>query len=940
VPGYEVLEPLGRGGMGVVYKARHVKLNRIVALKMILSGEHADLEDRRRFETEARSAARLQHPNIVQVFETGEHNGLPFFALEYCPGGSLARRLATGPLEPKAAAALLEKLARALGSAHQAQIVHRDLNPGNVLLTEAGEPKVTDFGLAKRLDEAARTQSGAVMGTPSYMAPEQASSSKLVGPVADVYALGATLYECLTGRPPFRAAAAMDTLLQVLSEEPVPVRRLQPKVPRDLETICHKCLEKDPRKRYPTAEDLATDLLRFQSDQPIQARPIGVAERAWRWCRRNRALAVVATIAILSLVVGTVVSAWLAVWALNNAKAARDNQRWAEARTQEVQAEQEKVRSALAAEARRRRQARQALGSLSDDVVQELLARRGELDPGQKAFLEKALRLQEEFAQDLGDDAESLLEAADSELCIANIQHRLARLPEAEKAFRAALVLYERLEKANPDNTRSRSRQATAWNNLGNLLREMVRPQEADDALQRARRLTEKLGGPPADTRLAGLRARMNQALNQELNGNLLQAIAEYRAVLAELVAAEAQPSATEAELSLLASCRSNLGSALNTAGLNKEAVEHLKNSVAGFRLLCGHFPHNASHRSGLCKAVHNFGSAREALRDLAGAERLFAEAVQEEKKLVEEYPGVPEYRADLANHLDRLATRVRLSGRKKEAEPLYREAATAASRAAKDRPHADELRQQEANVYENLATLLAELDRFSEAEPSMRESLGAWRVLGRDHPGNPYYALRGAHAQLNLVHMLLDQTKDREALTEGDALVRELEKIARDQPSEGRLRPLLAKALQIRAEASLRLRHYREALTDCERSLGMPECAGRPPLLLTQASCLAALDHPAKAAASLDQLLKEGEVPSKFFLDMARIYARASSVAKDDKDRAEQCARQAVDLLRQAYQAGELRSPANREVLRDTALDVLRKRPDFKAFLEKMSKP
>jgi WD40 repeat protein len=289
VPGYEILGELGRGGMGVVYKARHVVLRRVVALKMILAGGHADAADRARFRGEAEAVARLQHPNIVQIHEVGEVGGLPYFSLEFCSGGSLADRLDGTPLSPGQAAQLIATLARAMQAAHEARVVHRDLKPANVLLAADGTPKVTDFGLAKRLDGVVgHTASGAIMGTPSYMAPEQAAGkSKRVGPAADVYALGAILYELLTGRPPFNATTPLDTLLQVLTEEPVPPRQLEPKLPRDLATICLKCLQKEPGKRYASAEALAEDLRRFLATEPVLARPVGGFERGWRWVKRR-----------------------------------------------------------------------------------------------------------------------------------------------------------------------------------------------------------------------------------------------------------------------------------------------------------------------------------------------------------------------------------------------------------------------------------------------------------------------------------------------------------------------------------------------------------------------------------------------------------------------------------------------------------------------------
>jgi serine/threonine protein kinase len=288
LPSYEVLRELGRGGMGVVYQARQLGFNRLVALKMILSGSYAGDDERDRFRIEAEAVARLQHPNIVQVHEVGEHEGKPFFSMEFCPGGGLDKKLNGTPLPPKEAAALVETLARAMQAAHDKGVIHRDLKPANVLLAEDGAPKILDFGLAKKLDEEGLTATGAVMGTPSYMAPEQAAGkTRDIGPGTDVYALGAILYECLTGRPPFKGPTTLDTLAQVLADEPVRPRQLQPTTPRDLETICLKCLEKQPGRRYGTAAELADDLGRWQRGEPVRARPVGGWERTLKWVRRH-----------------------------------------------------------------------------------------------------------------------------------------------------------------------------------------------------------------------------------------------------------------------------------------------------------------------------------------------------------------------------------------------------------------------------------------------------------------------------------------------------------------------------------------------------------------------------------------------------------------------------------------------------------------------------
>jgi eukaryotic-like serine/threonine-protein kinase len=289
VPGFDVKGELGRGGMSVVYLARQVALNRLVALKVIRARVYADAMIAARFRDEALAAARFQHPNIVQVYEVGEFDGQGYLVLEYAAGGSLEQKLANTPQPARESAQLIEDLARALHYAHQHGIVHRDLKPANVVLTETGLPKVTDFGLAKLMErEGGLTQTGDIMGTPSYMAPEQAQGTPSdATPATDVYALGAILYEMLTGRPPFKGATPLSTLSQVTGHEPVAPSKLQRHTPRELETICLKCLEKEPRKRYATALDLADDLRRFLENRPIKARRISFAEWCWRWCRRE-----------------------------------------------------------------------------------------------------------------------------------------------------------------------------------------------------------------------------------------------------------------------------------------------------------------------------------------------------------------------------------------------------------------------------------------------------------------------------------------------------------------------------------------------------------------------------------------------------------------------------------------------------------------------------
>ncbi len=311
---YRVEAELGRGGMGVVYKAHDTTLRRTVALKVLLGAEHADPDRLRRFQAEAAILAQLQHPHIVQIFEVGEHAGVPFFAMEYVAGKTLLERLHESPLEPAEAARLVHLLAQAMHSAHERGVIHRDLKPSNVLLTTEQVPKITDFGLARH-GPSDLTMPGAILGTPSYMAPEQALGQlDRIGPAADVYSLGALLFELLTGRAPFKGATTAATLNQVVRSDPPAPRRLQPGVPRDLDTICLKCLHKDPAKRYGSAQALADDLQRFLRGEAIRARPIGRLGTLVKWARREPKVAALAGAVLLITLVGflAVVSAWQA----------------------------------------------------------------------------------------------------------------------------------------------------------------------------------------------------------------------------------------------------------------------------------------------------------------------------------------------------------------------------------------------------------------------------------------------------------------------------------------------------------------------------------------------------------------------------------------------------------------------------------------------------
>lgn len=342
VPQYEILEEVGRGGMGVVFKARHVTLGRTVAIKTILACGLLQEDQVRRFLKEAKAMALLQHPNIVQIYEIGQQDRYPYLVMEYVPGESLSASLGGQPLAPRKAAELVAALARAVQAAHEQGIIHRDLKPSNILLLADGTPKLCDFGLAKHFEaDADHTKTDQLMGTPSYMAPEQVLyGTEGQGPSVDIHALGVVLYETLTGRPPFLADNPMDTLQLVAFQEPVPPRRSQPRIPQDLETVCLKCLAKEPHQRYTSAAELADDLERFLANEPIHARPLGPVGRCRRWCRANPSRA---TLLCAALLIAVVVPAVMLVY---NCRLAEELAR-TDAANRQVLTVQEKLQGTL-----------------------------------------------------------------------------------------------------------------------------------------------------------------------------------------------------------------------------------------------------------------------------------------------------------------------------------------------------------------------------------------------------------------------------------------------------------------------------------------------------------------------------------------------------------------------------------------------------------------
>ena len=458
---YELLEEIARGGMGVVYRALQTSLNRIVAVKMILAGQLASESDVRRFRIEAEAAANLDHPNIVPIYEVGQFDGHHFFSMGFVEGESLAARVADGPLPAREAAELAETIALAIHYGHAQGVIHRDLKPANVLLDQTGQPRVTDFGLAKRLDtDEGLTATGAIMGTPSFMSPEQASGkTDKINESSDIYSLGAILYCLLTGRPPFQAASSYETIIQVIRQEPISPRVVNPDVPLDLETICLKCLQKDLARRYASAGALAEDLRQFLTGEVIQARPVGLAERTWRWCRRNPVVAATTSIAVLALLGGTVVSLYYAV----------ENDR----RAQEAL---ESRARAMASEKNAKASADRATASEAKAIASEKVAnsKAVELESALKITVQEKLRAdrereeadhQKDLAQKQRNIAENLKNLAEKREAEANLQRaeavRLKKLAEEQTK-----LAQEQTEIANAQRDRAQQQTRLAEQRL------------------------------------------------------------------------------------------------------------------------------------------------------------------------------------------------------------------------------------------------------------------------------------------------------------------------------------------------------------------------------------------------------------------------------------------------------------------------------------------
>jgi len=666
---FQLRRELGRGGFGVVLLAYDPRLQRDVALKVPRADVLFTPELRERFQREARAAAGLDHPNIVPVYDAGEIGPVCYIASSYCPGVTLAEwlRQRTEPVPFADAAELVARLADAVQHAHSRGILHRDLKPANILLSpdrdDAGRlpsselraPKITDFGLARVLEGADGaappdpTRTGVALGTPSYMAPEQAEGKlDRLGPATDVYALGAILYELLTGRPPFRCESELDTILQVRSADPVPPPRLRPKTSRDLETICLKCLAKESIKRYATAEALAADLRSYLAGGRIVARPVAGLERASRWCRRRPLVASLlgALALVVAVALGTTTHLWL------------------------------RAERARADEARRRQLARLWLDRMSSDAMELWFARQaGPLAPAQRQFLRDSLAAYEEFAADTGNEPDVAAGVAAAYGRIAQIRHKLGDSSEARAAYETAIQRYRPLVDRFPDNGDYRKELARAYVNLGNLLSK-VDPVQARATFLEAQRLQEHLvadfpGQPVYREVLA--RSRHNLGVHYRDLGRWAEAIEVYQqAIPAQEKLAADYPHVASYRADLGMYCNS-LAVAFTETHRPSEAEPIYRRAILLLEPIVNQAPADLEVRKTFAMCLSNLGTLLGGRKNHAEAEVVHRRSLLLKEQLAADFPGIPAHREDVAASCNNLGLTLSSLGREPEAEAFLR---------------------------------------------------------------------------------------------------------------------------------------------------------------------------------------------------------------------------------------------------------------------------
>lgn len=732
-PGYRLVRKLGGGAMGEVYLARHLRLGRLVALKVIRA-EASGPQWRARFLAEAQAVARLQHPNIVQIYEVGESADRPYLALEYVAGGSLAERLHRCALAPGAAASLVQVLARAVQHAHDRGIIHRDLKPANVLLQELDCPKVADFGLAS-IDPGARSEG--IVGTPSYMAPEQdGRSGGRVGPWTDIYALGSVLYECLCGRPPFRGRTIEETLAAVHNQPPPD---LPATVPHDLRTICAKCLEKQPQRRYASATDLADDLGRFLRGEPILARPVGTAERLWKWARRRPVVAGLLGLLTLAGITLVVVGAIYQSLLRESLKQTERQRSRAEANYQQALA---------------------AVDRLLSRVGSERLTKVPGVDEVRAELLEDALAFYSGFLKAAEEPDPALRwETARAHMQVGKIEQLLGRNDVAENHYRAGVSRFEQLSADFPGRGEYRDALADARLRLGQLLGPGAKSADAGSEFEQARTLWAAMS---ADARVADCDHAAG-AWHQSA-GRLNDAEACYQRALEkrrELVAADG----TDAARRDLAMSLHNLAGLCLTVNRRGEALPYQTEAVQLFEQLARSRPNDEESRRLWAAGLHTLGVLHAWSGKHDKARQSYEQAIQLREALARFHPNAPDFQGSLARTYLNLAAVDLDTGRGLEAEKHTRQGVAILQRVVDQYPQDWEQTKSLIGAMTNLALMLQSTKRMDEAESVYLRAIALCEALIQAQPGNPHFTTSLSALSVNRGNLEKFRKRHRESL-------------------------------------------------------------------------------------------------------------------------------------------------------------------------------
>jgi serine/threonine-protein kinase len=833
--------------MSVVYRARQARPARVVAVKVILAGSHAGPDRRARFLAEADAIARLQHPHIVSVYEVGFADGMPFYSMELVEGGSLDDKLRGGPQPAGPAAALVATLARAVQYAHERGVLHRDLKPGNVLLTAGGEPKVADFGLA-RLDPAgdgpggagdALTASGAVLGTPSYMAPEQASGDRrAVGPACDVYALGAILYEALTGRPPFRAATILETLEQVRTQEVVLPSRLQPGLPRDLETVCLKCLARDAARRYGSAAELADDLGRFREGRPVRARRTPAWERLWKWVRRRPGAA-----ASLALA-GLAAAALLGVWASFTVRLQEERDR-AKANADERDAQRRR------AEVNEDR-ALEGVDRLLAGVADTRLAAVPGLEEVRRQLLTDALAVLEKFlAQEDGASVRARRQAAAAHRRCALVHAALGDWPRQHHHLQEALRLHRGLAADFPEDGARRFDLAQALHNLGvsqGSSPARDRMERAERAIQEALDLRQQLSEEePGNEEYRAALANSQRVLGRvrRRQGRLGEAEQAYRGALAVQRGQLGRHPGATVYLSALAETCCDLALLQYQRGNLKDAEQYWAQARDSYERLGKDQPGDVKARHRLAATTNYLGVVFLATGRAERAVEAGQRSLELHTELARRYRSIPSYRGDVASAHNNLARVFEHLGRRDEAVKHYEEACAG----YRDLGARFFL----AKSSTNLGVVLQLSGKYRQAAGPCREGVAIMTALAAAHPNEADLVVELGRAQTTLANQMLATGEPPQAVlgVNGKA-VANLQRAQRMAAGHREARDSLGRALVQQASLLTLTGGHNAALMAWEqaRQLGHPFPAG---LELLRGLSLARLGRWAEAVRVAD---------------------------------------------------------------------------------------